>query len=271
MMGQKNIDRVFKKSAQEKRAVLIPYITAGDPSLSQTERLVFTLEENGADIVELGVPFSDPLADGPVIQKASEHALRKNVSLNDAFRLACELRKEGCGIPLIFFSYYNPILHYGPKRFASDLRKNGFDGIICPDLPPDEDVFFAAAVKKQGLHNIYLTAPTTEPGRLKMIAAKSSGFVYYVSLKGVTGMRKALSSDLKAQIARIKKVTSKPVLIGFGISTSAHAAKACAVSDGVIVGSAIVNKIEQAHGKLPEVTRFIRLMADTVKKAGPRP
>jgi len=270
-MKNNRITRTLGRAARNRRKLFCAFLTLGYPNLAFTKRLIKEMETAGVDLVELGFPFSDPLADGPVIQKASEHALRKKVSLNDAFRLARELRKEGCGIPLIFFSYYNPILHHGPKRFASDLRKNGFDGIICPDLPPDEDMFFAAAVKKQGLHNIYLTAPTTEPGRLKMIASKSSGFVYYVSLKGVTGMRKALSSDLKAQIARIKKVTSKPVLIGFGISTPAHAAKACAVSDGVIVGSAIVNKIEQAHGKLPEVTRFIRLMADTVKKAGPRP
>lgn len=269
-MKKNRITQVLSQASGSGRKLFCAFLTLGYPNLSFTKRLIQEMETAGVDLVELGFPFSDPLADGPVIQKASEHALKKKVSLNDAFRLARELRKDGCGIPLIFFSYYNPILHYGPKRFAADLRKNGFDGIICPDLPPDEDVFFAAAVKNQGLNNIYLTAPTTEAGRLKMIASKSSGFIYYVSLKGVTGMRKALSSDLKSQIARIKKVTSKPVLIGFGVSTPAHAAKACAVSDGVIVGSAIVNKIEQSQGSLPQVARFIRLMADTVKKAGPR-
>ena len=270
-MKNNRITQTLSQASRARRKLFCAFLTLGYPNLAFTKRLIKEMGAAGVDLVELGFPFSDPLADGPVIQKASEHALRKKVSLKDAFRLARELRKEGCGIPLIFFSYYNPILHYGAARFAAELRKNGFDGIICPDLPPDEDVFFAAAVKKQGLHNIYLTTPTTEPGRLKMITSKSSGFVYYVSLKGVTGMRKSLSSDLGRQIARVKKVTSKPVLIGFGISIPAHAKKACAVSDGVIVGSAIVNKIEQSGGRLPGVLRFIRQMADTVKKAGSRP
>lgn len=265
------ITQVLELAAKNRRKIFCAYVTLGFPELAFTKRLIKQMDRAGVDLVELGFPFSDPLADGPVIQRASEHALRKKVSMADAMRLARDLRKEGCRIPLIFFSYYNPILHYGFKRFAADIRRNGFDGVICPDLPPDEDAFFAREIKKSGLHNIYLTAPTTEPGRLKMITDKSSGFVYYVSLKGVTGIRKALSSDLKAQIQRIRKVTAKPVLIGFGISSAEHAKKACAVSDGVIVGSAIVSCIEQSRGRLPAVARFIRQMVAAVKSSGRRP
>ncbi len=264
-MKKNRITQVLSQAAKNRQKLFCAYVTLGYPSLGFTKRIIMEMECAGVDMVELGFPFSDPLADGPVIQRASEYALRKKVSMRDALRLALDLRKKGCGIPLIFFSYYNPILHHGVKRFAAEIRRSGFDGVICPDLPPDEDIFFAREIKKNGLHNIYLAAPTTDMKRLRLITGKSSGFIYYVSLKGVTGIRKALSADLKAQIARIKKVSRKPVLIGFGISSPDHAKKACAVSDGVIVGSAIVNRIEQNKGRIPPVVRFIRRMAQAVR------
>lgn len=263
-MKNNRMTRVLSRAAGNKRKLFCAFLTLGYPNLAFTKKLIKEMERAGVDMVELGFPFSDPLADGPVIQRASEQALRNKVSLRDALRLARSLRKEGCDIPLIFFSYYNPIFHQGTVRFAAELRQSGFDGIICPDLPPDEDTHFAREIKKNGLHNIYLVAPTTQRDRLRMIAARSSGFVYYVSLKGVTGMRKSLPADLKAQIARIKKVTAKPVLIGFGVSNPEQAKKACVVSDGVIMGSAIVNCIEK-NNRIPPVARFIRRMVEAVK------
>lgn len=252
------IKYVLARAKKNRQKVFCAYVTLGYPSLAFTRKLIQRMEALGVDLIELGFPFSDPLADGPVIQRASEHALRKKVVLADALALVQRLRKNGSEIPLIFFSYYNPIHHYGPRRFAQAIARSGFDGVICPDLPPEEDATLPRQLAIHGLAMIYLASPTTAQARLQLVGRRSSGFIYYVSLKGVTGIRKKLSSDLKAQVSRIKRVHSKPVLIGFGVSGPDHVREACRISDGVVVGSAIVDSIGKSRGNIDQVSRFVR-------------
>ncbi|MBI4550135.1 MAG: tryptophan synthase subunit alpha, partial [Candidatus Omnitrophica bacterium] len=195
----------------------------------------------------------------------SEKVLRKGISMKDAFRLAARLRRTGVKVPLVFFSYYNPIFHFGPHRFVSQTAGSGFDGLICPDLPPDEDSFFSRAVKKSGLSMIFLATPTTDSKRLELIARSSTGFIYYVSLKGVTGIRKTLSPDLGRQVRRVTRFTTKPVLIGFGVSSPAQVRQASRLSDGVIVGSAVIDSIRRNAGRPKAVARFVRTLVRAVR------
>jgi tryptophan synthase alpha chain len=233
------------------RKALITYITAGDPSLAATEQLVYKLEKAGADIVELGIPFSDPLADGPVIQASHQRALKKNVSLADVFKLVDKIRKKS-NIPLCFMLAYNLIVQYGEQKFYDDCGRFGVDGVIVPDLPPEE----GPGTRVQGpVENIYLVAPTSTEQRIKLAAERSSGFVYLVSVAGITGKRQGLSSDLGALVAKVKRFSKLPVAIGFGISTPAQAKEAAQAADGVIVGSAIVDLI--GKGKVKSVPKFV--------------
>ncbi len=259
------IERIFSQARQKKSKFFCAYLTLGYPSVDFTQRLILELESLGVDLIELGFPFSDPLADGPVIQQASEYALRKRVVFEDALRLARSLRNKGSEIPLIFFSYYNPIFHRGFKRFTVEIKKAGFDGLICPDLPPDEDSFFSNELKRQGISVIYLVAPTTDEKRLRLITQRSAGFIYYVSLKGVTGMRQSLSSDLRKKLARIRRMTVKPILVGFGVSNRSQVKEVCRFADGVIVGSAIVHHIAQSKGKFRKVSHFVRSLLKAAK------
>lgn len=261
----------FANARRLGRKVFSAYVTLGYPTLGFTQRFVNALEDAGVDILELGFPFSDPLADGPVIQHASEVALRRAVTLDDAFRLGRRLRRKSSRLALVFFSYYNPILQRGLKQFANELAASGFDGLISPDLPPDEDTELAHLLKEKGIAVIYLAAPTTDPERLRLIAHRSTGFIYYVSLKGVTGMRKMLSRDLASKVRAIKRLTRKPVLIGFGVSNPAQARAAARLADGVIVGSAIVDAISKSGGKTGRVVKFVRALARAIrpdKKSG---
>jgi len=230
---------------------LITYITAGDPSLAMTEKLVYDLEKSGADIVELGVPFSDPLADGPVIQASHQRALKKDVSLAQVFKLAAKLRSK-TQIPLWFMLSYNLVLQYGEDKFYQDMEKLGVDGAIIPDLPPEEAKY----------PSVFLVAPTSTDERIKLIAQKSSGFIYLISTTGITGKRKELASGLKEIVGRIKKYTSLPVAVGFGISSPAQAAEACLSADGVIVGSAIVDLI--AKKKFGQVKDFVKKLKNAL-------
>jgi len=230
---------------------LITYITAGDPSLAMTEKLVYDLEKSGADIVELGVPFSDPLADGPVIQASHQRALKKDVSLAQVFKLAAKLRRK-TQIPLCFMLSYNLVLQYGEDKFYQDMEKLGVDGAIIPDLPPEEAKY----------PSVFLVAPTSTDERIKLIAQKSSGFIYLISTTGITGKRKELASGLKEIVGRIKKYTSLPVAVGFGISSPAQAAEACLSADGVIVGSAIVDLI--AKKKFGQVKDFVKKLKNAL-------
>ncbi|MBI5700427.1 tryptophan synthase subunit alpha [Candidatus Saganbacteria bacterium] len=230
------------------RKALIPFITAGDPNLEVTEKLVYDLELAGADIIELGIPFSDPLADGPVIQASHLRALKSNTSISDVFDLVKKLRKK-TRIPLVFMLSENIIERYGADKFYSDCGKFGVDGVIVPD--EDQGV---AGIKRErrggaGIDRIRLIAPTTKEERIKEIADASSGFIYLVSVAGVTGKRASVSHDLKDIVSNIRKYTDKPIAIGFGIGNPIQAKEAAQIADGVIVGSAIVNLIGQKNYK----------------------
>jgi len=251
----------ISEARRSKKKLFCIFLTLGYPSIAVTERLVLSSEKAGVDIIELGFPFSDPLADGPTIQYSSEQAIKKNVRMQDAFALVRRLRQKGCKVPIVFFGYFNPVFSYGGKEFARDARNAGMDGLIIPDLPPEEEAEFQKACRKQNLHRVQLVAPTTKDQRAKMLVGKSQGFVYYVSLRGVTGARKAMPADLKAHLAKLKRMTAKPVLAGFGISTPEQAREISRMSDGVIVGSAVIEHLKRG---VPAAERFIEKMARAV-------
>ena len=260
------IDRTFRNLKIEHKKAFIVYITAGDPSLAVTEKLIPELEKSGVDIIEIGIPFSDPMADGPTIQKASERALSKGVTVSAILGMVRSARKKA-KLPIVFMTYYNPVLSYGVKRFVKNAKASGADGVIIPDLPPEEGKELIEASKRAGFATIFLAAPTSTKKRLKMIAAKSTGFIYYVSLTGVTGARAKLPSDILANIKTIKKITNKPVSVGFGISNPPQAKKIAHLADGVIVGSAIIKVIEKHSGSkeiYKKVSAFVKSIAKAV-------
>jgi len=251
----------IKQAKRQKRKLFCVFLTLGYPSIAATERLILSSEKAGVDIIELGFPFSDPLADGPTIQYSSEQAIKKNVTIKDAFALVRRLRQMGSRIPIVFFGYFNPVFSYSEKDFVRDARSAGMDGLIIPDLPPEEEAEFQKTCRKRNLQRVQLVAPTTRDSRAKMLVGKSQGFVYYVSLRGVTGARKALPGDLKAHLAKLKRMTPKPVLAGFGISTPEQAKSICRMSDGVIVGSAVIEHLKRG---IPAAERFIEKMSRAV-------
>jgi len=228
------------KSQNEK--ALVAFVTAGDPDLSSTREIFSVIENSGADIIELGVPFSDPLADGPVIQLASQRSLKSGTSLKKIIQLVKEIRKDS-ELPIVLMSSFNPVFVYGEKKFVEDAVSAGVDGVIIPDLPPEEAGEFAGYADEKGLDMIFLVSPTSTPERVKMISGMSKGFIYYVSLTGVTGVRNALPDGLEEKVSAVKSSTPLPVMIGFGISGPEIASEASSISDGVIVGSAIVKLI----------------------------
>ncbi|MBI2204626.1 MAG: tryptophan synthase subunit alpha [Candidatus Rokubacteria bacterium] len=238
------LESVFTRLRAAGERALMPYFTAGDPSLELTRRLVIEAARRGADVVELGVPFSDPIADGPVIQRASGRALANGASLRRVLETVTELRRE-IDTPLVLMTYYNPILAFGLEAFAETATKVGVDGVIVPDLPPEEAGPFAAEAEPAGLDLIYLVAPTSTTARMRMIARRTRGFVYVVSLTGVTGERQELPKDLADQIRKLRAVTTKPLCVGFGVGRPEQAATVGALADGVIVGSAIVRLVEE--------------------------
>lgn len=253
------IDQTFSRLRKRGERALIPYFTAGDPSLKVTRQLMLEAGRQGADLIELGIPFSDPLADGPVIQRASQRALAGGVSLARVLDLVREIR-GGLSLPLVLLTYYNPVLAFGLKAFAQAAVEAGVDGVIVADLPPEEAGPLSRETRAAGLDLIHLVAPTSPPERMRMIARKSRGFIYAVSLTGVTGARAELPSNLADYLRTLRSVTTKPICVGFGLSTPEQAAAVAPYADGVIVGSAIVRLVE-AHagsdGLVPEVGRFI--------------
>jgi tryptophan synthase alpha chain len=255
----------IRKVRQGRHKLFCAYLTLGYPDLRTTERLIEDFEREGVDIVELGFPFSDPLADGPTIQFSSEYALRHGVHLEDAFRMAAKLRQRSVQTPLVFFTYANPVFHFGWKNFVKRAKESGFDGILIPDLPPEEEKLLQKDCRRAGLAQIFLMAPTSDKTRVKLIGRASEGFIYYVSVRGVTGARKALPADILSHIRQIKRKVKKPVLIGFGVSTPGQAAKLSAISDGVIVGSAIIDKLRQSKANPERAVQFIRRMVHAVK------
>ena len=229
--------------AFSKGKALITYITAGDPSLAITEKLVSQLEKAGADIIELGIPFSDPLADGPVIQASHQRALKKHVALADIIKLVSKIRKRS-NIPICFMLSYNLIVRYGDDKFYADCERVGVDGVIIPDLPPEESKVQSQVSK---VDRIFLVAPTSTDDRIKLVAERSSGFIYLISVAGITGKRGDLPENLLELVDRVRKHSKLPVAVGFGISTPAQALAVSRIADGVIVGSAIVDLIAKGR------------------------
>ncbi len=261
------IKNTFNRLRKKNETALIPYIMAGDPDLGTTKRLIFEMEKAGCDIIELGAPFSDPLADGPTIQKAAIRSLKNRTSIADVLGLVADIRKAS-NIPLILMTYYNLIFKYGEERFVKDAVSAGLDGAILPDLPPEEAGTLIPAAKKAGLDTIFLLAPTSTDERIKLVSRLSQGFIYYVSLTGVTGARAGVQSSVRDSLRKIKAVSDKPVAVGFGISTPDQAAQVAAWgADGVIVGSALVKVIEE-HAGSPElvakVSGFIKALKEGV-------
>ena len=251
------IDATFERLSRIGRKGFIAYITAGDPKPELTVPLVIELENSGADIVELGIPFSDPLADGVVNQRAAERALRHGVSLKTVLTLVAAIRRRS-EIPIVLFTYLNPVFNYGFDRFARDAARAGVDGVLSLDLPPEEARGYEKTLRSRGIKSIFLIAPTTPPERMGLIARHAGGFIYYVSRTGVTGEQKSLKRDLAARVAVVKRITGKPVAVGFGISTPAQVRAVAELADAVVVGSAIVREIENCAGKRDIVKRVGR-------------
>jgi len=251
------ITGTFKEISRKNGRAFIPYIMAGDPNIKRTGELIRVLEDCGADIIELGVPFSDPLADGPTIQQAAQRALDEGVTLSTVIGLVAEIR-IATQIPIILMTYYNPIFKYGEERFVRDATAAGVDGIIVPDLPPDEAGNLMKYSRKSGLDTIFLLAPTSTEDRIQKVARASKGFIYYVPMTGITGSKLSLDASFESHIARIRKVSDKPVAVGFGISTPEEAAVLSRFADGVIVGSAIVKRVQAPDSELKNYLLSLR-------------
>lgn len=246
----------FARCREEKRAAFIPFIMAGDPDLETTGVLLKALAAGGADVIEVGVPFSDPIADGPVNQRAAARALEHGTSLSDVLRLIAKHR-DALGVPVVLFTYFNPIHSRGIGVFADQAAASGVDGVLCVDLPPEEAGEYAAAMHRVGLDTIFLLAPTSTPERIKKAAAISRGFVYYVSRAGVTGEQVSVRRDLAKELKRVrKKVGGLPIAVGFGISSRDQVREVAEVADGVVVGSALVRLIED-NASNPDLARLV--------------
>lgn len=254
------IRKRFTHLAERGEKALIPFITAGDPTLGQTEKLIFELERNGADIIELGIPFSDPLADGPVIQQSYLRALRNGVSIGQVLDLVKRVRRK-CDVPLLFMASYNLIFQYGEARFVRDAERVGLDGVIVPDLPLEESKPLWEILRGSPVDLIFLLAPTSDPERVKAVSLLAGGFVYYISLTGITGERKALAEDLQKGVDELRSVIQVPIAIGFGISGPSQVREAARFADGIVVGSALVRLISSVRNPNRAVKRageFVR-------------
>lgn len=248
------IDELFIQLRKDNKTALMPYLMAGFPDVETSLKLLVAVAEAGADLVEFGIPYSDPLADGPTIQAAAEKALKSNINTDIVFDLVKKARKK-TDMPVVIMTYYNTIYRYGLERFAENAASAGVDGVITPDLPPEEAAPWRDAAIKYGLATVMLAAPTSTDERLKKITEASGGFVYCVSLTGVTGARANLPSNLTDFINRIKKVTDKPLAVGFGISSPEQAKQISQIADGVIIGSALVNLIADTGDSCIEATK----------------
>src|SRR5271166_6175957 len=239
---------------------LVVYLTAGDPSIDATREIALAAIDAGADVIELGVPFSDPLADGPVIQRASERAVARGVSLRDVLKLAKEIRAARSAAGLVIFSYLNPILRYGMAKFADDAAASGVDGVLVTDLIVEEAGEYLTEMARVGLATIFLAAPTSPDERLEAIATHSKGFVYAISRVGITGTQQSLTSDAASLVERIRRYAKLPVAVGFGISNAEHVAQVAEFADAAVIGSAIVELIERSTPEMAPgaVARFIK-------------
>lgn len=265
--GVLNVGRIERKlqQLQEKgEKALVFYLTAGDPGLKETEELIRCLDRSGVDILEIGVPFSDPTADGPVIQAASQRALKKNTTLPGILNLIKRVRRH-TEIPIVLFGYYNPIFIMGCDKFAETAKAAGVDGVLVVDLPFEESKELRQYTDASGIDFIALIAPTTNNDRIRKIAAQAGGFLYYISVTGVTGTAKPQPEDVRKEVSRIKKITSLPIVVGFGITTPEEAAAIASLADGVVVGSAFVKLIEANSGK-ESLLRIASTFAEDFKR-----
>lgn len=251
------IAEAFDRLKREGRRGFIPFITAGDPDLETTGALLIELANAGATIIELGVPFSDPMADGPVIQRASERALKNGFGILEILELVSRIKLD---VPVVLFSYFNPLLQYGIDRLSIDALEAGVDGILITDLPPEESSEASALLRANNLDLIFLVAPTSTDSRLEMIAERASGFIYAVSRAGVTGASSDISCDAERLVARVRKVSDLPVAVGFGISTAEQISDVWCYADAAIVGSAIVAEIERSIS-MPDIVSRVGLFA----------
>lgn len=261
------IEAKFKELEKKRRTALIPFIIAGDPDLKTTKELVLEMERRGADIIELGIPFSDPIADGPTIQAAGIRAMKHKISLENILELVKDLRKK-TEVPLVLMTYYNLFFNYGIEKFVIQARENGVDGVIAADLPIEEASELKRYARKNNLDTIFLASPTSPPQRLKLIVKETRGFIYYVSLTGVTGARKKLPEDLIFSLKRLKRFTKKPIAVGFGISKPEHIRKIRRYATGAVVGSAIVSVIEKnltSKNLVKKVGDFVERLAQACK------
>lgn len=267
------IDEAFVRAAAERRPAFIPYLTAGDPELAVTARLLPALVAAGADLIELGVPFSDPMADGPVNQRAAHRALNAGTTLAGILELVAQARHEGLTVPLVLFSYFNPLLAYGPERFAEQAAASGVDGVLCLDLPPEEAAEeWSPQLLARDLAPVFLLAPTSTKERIDRVAEAARGFVYLVSRTGVTGERDSLAEELLTVLRRVRKRLPLPVAVGFGISSPDQAAEIGRHADGVVVGSALVRLVEE-HEDDPQLPQIVesraRQLAEALRECRP--
>ncbi len=269
------IDKRFAALKAEGRKALVTFITAGDPNPSVSAEMLAHLPKAGADIIELGMPFSDPMADGPAIQLSSQRALAQGMNLQKTLDMVADFRKSDDETPIVLMGYYNPIYIYGTERFIKAALAAGVDGLIVVDLPPEEDEEFCVPAVEAGLNFIRLATPTTNDQRLPAVVKNTSGFVYFVSIAGITGTASADSEVVAGHVTRIRQATDLPIAVGFGIKTPEDAAKFAGISDGAVVGSAIVNTIAQHLDEdgapdaalVPEVLNFVQSLAQGVRSA----
>jgi len=261
------IDRTFAALRAGHTTALIPFLTAGDPDLETTRELMRVAVDNGADLLELGVPFSDPCADGPILQRSAEIALRAGATLPRVLEIVSDFRRES-DVPVILYGYYNPIFHYGPERFAADACRAGVDGILVVDLPPEEADELLKWTRPVNVHLIFLLAPTSGPDRVRTVLKCARGFVYYVSVTGVTGVRPMQVEAVRPAVERLRRVTQLPIGVGFGISTPEQAGAVGEFADAAVVGSAIMRVVDTHRGSaglVAEVGAFIRHLKEGMR------
>lgn len=269
-MAESRLGERFELRRSQGRAALVAYLTAGDPAPERTVELALALERGGADVIELGVPFSDPIADGAVIQRASERALKAGTRLDRVLEIAGEIRARS-DVPVILFSYLNPLLRYGFERLAGGAARRGVDGVLLIDLSVEEAEAPVETLREAGLATVFLAAPTSTNERLRKVAELSSGFVYVVARAGVTGEQAVVAGGVRALVERLRAYTSLPLAVGFGVSTPEHAREIAAYADGVVVGSAVMRLVEE-HAAAPELEarleRYLRSLREGMDGAG---
>ncbi len=259
------IKQTFDATKAENRAALVTFIMAGDPDIKTTEALLASLPQAGADIIEIGVPFSDPMADGPVIEAAGKRAISNGTNLRSILTTVQQFRSTNTQTPVILMGYYNPIYRYGVSNFCKDAGLAGVDGLIIVDLPPEEEREITSHLEQNNLCLVRLVAPTSDAGRITKITASASGFVYYISVTGITGAKTASSDDLAGKLGALRKQTVLPIAVGFGIKTAEHVKAAAQHADAVVVGSALVNMIAESKNPVQDAADFVKTLASGLK------